>query len=524
MKRALSRLTRLPIGRQLGLAFATLLLLSGLVGGIALDSLQRVQQQSDALAERWLKGVGHVAGIRAAMLEARDYEIRHSRTADASYHAEYEAKVAEATQRAGEELAAREALALEQDDRDAVKAVQSQWEEYRKFAQKVLALGKSGQQMDAADISDGAASMGFDQLMVAVDLLATATFDGGAAAAKHARVVGDRAFAVVAGGIGATLILGIALAWGIVRGLLAQLGGEPRLAVDVAQRVAEGDLSTEIPVRKGDAFSLLARLAAMQTRLAETVSSVRRGAESVATASAQIAGGNRDLSGRTEQQASSLQEAAATMEELGATVRTNADSARQANQLALGASEVAQRGGKLVEQVVSTMGEIAQSSHRISDIISVIDGIAFQTNILALNAAVEAARAGEQGRGFAVVAGEVRSLAQRSADAARQIKGLISDSVGKVHQGTGLVGEAGKTMSEIVGAIQRVTDIVGEISTASAEQSHGVAQVGEAVAAMDRGTQQNAALVEESAAAADQLSQQAEELVRAVGVFRLQRG
>jgi methyl-accepting chemotaxis protein len=247
------------------------------------------------------------------------------------------------------------------------------------------------------------------------------------------------------------------------------------------------------------------------------------GSENVATASAQIAQGNQDLSGRTEQQASALQQTAATMDELGSTVRNNADNAAQANQLALGASSVAVKGGAVVGQVVETMKGINDSSRKIADIIGVIDGIAFQTNILALNAAVEAARAGEQGRGFAVVASEVRSLAQRSADAARQIKTLITASVERVDQGTALVGQAGKTMDEIVGAIQRVSDIVGEISSASAEQSSGVAQVGQAITQMDQTTQQNAALVEESASAAMSLQQQAQQLVQAVAVFRLSR-
>jgi methyl-accepting chemotaxis protein len=241
----------------------------------------------------------------------------------------------------------------------------------------------------------------------------------------------------------------------------------------------------------------------------------------VATASAQIASGNSDLSGRTEEQASALEQTAASMEQLGSTVRQNADNARQANQLALNASTVAVQGGDVVAQVVGTMKGINDSSRKIADIIGVIDGIAFQTNILALNAAVEAARAGEQGRGFAVVASEVRSLAQRSAEAAKEIKGLITASVERVAQGTQQADLAGETMTEVVGAIRRVTDIMGEISAASSEQSTGVAQVGEAITQMDQATQQNAALVEESAAAADSLQRQAQELVQAVAVFRL---
>jgi methyl-accepting chemotaxis protein len=311
--------------------------------------------------------------------------------------------------------------------------------------------------------------------------------------------------------------LGVAL----TRSIFGQLGAEPGDAARAVDAVANGDLAVSIPVRPGDSVSLMAALLRMRNSLVKVVTEVRGNSESVATASAQIAQGNQDLSGRTEQQASALQQTAATMEELGTTVRNNADSASQANQLAQGASAVAARGGDVVGKVVATMQGINDSSRKIGDIISVIDGIAFQTNILALNAAVEAARAGEQGRGFAVVASEVRSLAQRSAEAAREIKSLIGRSVEQVEQGTALVDQAGKTMDEIVGSIQRVTDIVAEISSASVEQSSGVQQVGQAVTQMDQATQQNAALVEESAAAAESLRSQAQQLVQAVAVFRL---
>jgi len=265
----------------------------------------------------------------------------------------------------------------------------------------------------------------------------------------------------------------------------------------------------------------LRALGEMQDALMRVVSTVRQNAESVATASAQIAQGNADLSQRTEEQASTLQQTAASMEELGSTVKLNADNAKQANQLAHGASDIAVKGGEVVSQVVATMAEINSSSKRIADIIGVIDGIAFQTNILALNAAVEAARAGEQGRGFAVVAGEVRNLAQRSAEAAKEIKALITASVERVDQGSALVDRAGTTMTEVVNSIRRVTDIMGEISAASSEQSSGVSQVGDAVVQMDQATQQNAALVEESAAAAESLRSQALQMVQVVAVFRL---
>jgi methyl-accepting chemotaxis protein len=293
-------------------------------------------------------------------------------------------------------------------------------------------------------------------------------------------------------------------------------------AMNLAESVAQGDLSARVEATGNDEIArLLTSLSRMSQNLAGIVSSVRLSSDSIATGSAQIASGNADLSQRTEQQASALQQTAATMEELGTTVKNNADSAKQANQLAEGASAVAAEGGEVVGKVVATMKGINDSSRKIGDIISVIDGIAFQTNILALNAAVEAARAGEQGRGFAVVASEVRSLAQRSAEAAKEIKSLIGRSVEQVEQGTVLVDQAGKTMGEIVSSIKRVTDIVGEITAASVEQSSGVEQVGQAVSQMDQATQQNSALVEQSAAAAESLKGQAAQLVQAVAVFKL---
>jgi len=286
--------------------------------------------------------------------------------------------------------------------------------------------------------------------------------------------------------------------------------------------VAQGDLTQAFHTARRDEIGLLVQeVEGMRQRYLHMLQQVRQAVDSITTASAEIATGNQDLSSRTEATANSLAQTAQSMEELTATVRQSADSAHQANQLASTAAEVAARGGRAVGEVVTTMGDINQSSRRIADIIGVIDGIAFQTNILALNAAVEAARAGEQGRGFAVVAGEVRSLAGRSAEAAREIKQLISDSVAKVESGTRLVQNAGTTMDEIVDSVQRVGQIVGEITSASSEQAGGIGQVNQAVATLDQMTQQNAALVEQSAAAAHSLRDQAGRLVQAVGVFKL---
>lgn len=320
------------------------------------------------------------------------------------------------------------------------------------------------------------------------------------------------------------LIVVLAVIFAVWFGIKTSLVAPMNRLIDSIRHIAGGDLVKSIEVDGSNEVGQLAEsLRHMQSELVRTVGDVRNGANAIYSGASEIATGNNDLSSRTEQQAASLEETAASMEQLTATVKQNAENARQASHLALSASETAQRGGNVVDSVVQTMRDISTSSQKIADIISVIDGIAFQTNILALNAAVEAARAGEQGRGFAVVAGEVRNLAQHSAQAAREIKTLIEDSVGKVDVGSTLVESAGETMAEIVSAVTRVTDIMGEIASASDEQSRGIDQVGLAVIEMDRVTQQNAALVEESAAAAAALEEQASRLTEAVAVFRIQQ-
>jgi methyl-accepting chemotaxis protein len=317
-----------------------------------------------------------------------------------------------------------------------------------------------------------------------------------------------------------TVVAVIALAWKIASSIKQQLGGEPNTASDIVRRIADGDLTVSVALAKDDDGSMMHAMKGMRNSLVDIVSRVRVGTESMATASREIAQGNQDLSNRTEAQAGALEETASSMEELTSTLKQNADNARQANQLASSASDVAVKGGTAVAQVVATMGSINESSRRIVEIISVIDGIAFQTNILALNAAVEAARAGEQGRGFAVVASEVRNLAQRSAAAAKEIKGLISDSVEKVDHGSTLVNQAGDTMREVVDSIGRVRDMVAAITTATIEQSLGVEQVNRAIIEMDGMTQQNAALVEQAAAAAIAMQDQASHLNEIVAVFQ----
>ena len=389
---------------------------------------------------------------------------------------------------------------------------------YYKLVQDDLVGAIKAKDMESARVAFSKANLAFIQHRDAIDQavkmatqLATDTEAQAAQTINWSNILLLAMFVVV-------LALCLTVALTISNGIVKPLSE----TVQVAQKFAQGDLTVHInDMGKSELGQLNLALRNMQQSLVNLVRNIQSGSQQVANASAEIASGNHDLSSRTESQASSLEETASSMEELGATVRQNADNARTANQLAQSASSVAVRGGEVVAQVVDTMKGINDSSRKISDIISVIDGIAFQTNILALNAAVEAARAGEQGRGFAVVAGEVRSLAQRSAEAAKEIKTLISASVDRVELGSKLVDEAGNTMQEVVASIRRVTDIMGEISAASTEQSMGVSQVGEAVTQMDQVTQQNAALVEEMAAAASSLKTQAEELLNTVNVLKV---
>ncbi len=327
--------------------------------------------------------------------------------------------------------------------------------------------------------------------------------------------------AMMAAMTGGLIVLAFVASEWVVRRLAAQLGGEPGYAKTIAAGIAQGDLTQSISLGRRDQGSMVRALGEMQAGLATTLREISASAEAIAAASGEISTGNLDLSQRTEQQAAALEKTAASMEQLTSTVRQNAENARQASTLAENASAVAEAGGNVVGRVVATMGEIDESAKSIRDIIGVIEGIAFQTNILALNAAVEAARAGEDGRGFSVVAGEVRTLAQRSATAAKEIKALIGASVERVANGAALAQDAGRTMDDVVRAVKRVTDIMGEISAASGEQSAGIDEIGRAVTQMDAGTQQNAALVEQAAAAAHALDDQAQSLKTLVGRFRL---
>jgi methyl-accepting chemotaxis protein len=408
--------------------------------------------------------------------------------------------------------------------RELFQVIQDTGPQFDRAIDQVVALDAKGETEAATRLLMSEASDLQNRLFKAVDDSALHQQELARTLADEARASARQSTLLMLGMAFLAAAVGGLVGWRILRNLSRQLGAEPAELSAAASQVAAGDLAPVPGAARAPQGSVLAALGDMQQSLAQIVAQVRTSSDSIATGSSQIATGNADLSHRTEEQASALQQTAATMEELSGTVRHNAEGARQADQLAKGAAGVAGRGGEVVGQVVSTMQSIQDSSRRIGDIIGVIDSIAFQTNILALNAAVEAARAGEQGRGFAVVAGEVRSLAQRSAEAAREIKALIGRNVEQVEQGTALVDRAGQTMQEIVASIQRVSDIVGEISSATAEQSNGIDQVGGAVTRMDQMTQQNAALVEQSAAAAESLKTQAQQLVNLVSVFRLASG
>jgi methyl-accepting chemotaxis protein len=523
---AMRAIANMKIGTRLGLGFATLLLLQLVISGIGMRQMAELSGRITSLTEvsqakaSALSEVENFVGARA--IAARNLALL---TEPAAQQADLErVKSAQAGLNKNMEI-----LAAFMKDPAATSAEERQmFDQLRGFEAKYLPIATTIVGLATTKKTDEAIkSLTQDCMPLLTQMMAhMESFDrlmkkDSAASAAAAQAAYQSAKWLILAITICSLSAGIFIAWWLTRSITRPIGE----AVGVAQRVAAGDLTARIEVTQTDeAGQLLSALKQMNDSLVKVVGNVRQSSDSIATGSAQIAAGNQDLSQRTEQQASALEETAASMEELGATVRQNADNAKQANQLALGASTVAVKGGEVVSQVVDTMKGINDSSKKIADIISVIDGIAFQTNILALNAAVEAARAGEQGRGFAVVASEVRSLAQRSAEAAKEIKSLISASVERVEQGTTLVDQAGVTMTEIVTAIKRVTDIMGEISSASIEQSAGVAQVGEAVTQMDQATQQNAALVEESAAAAESLKLQAQQMVQAVAVFTLTPG
>lgn len=508
----------LRIANKLVISFVGVLLLTATLGLFSIVQLGRVSQSTADISGTWMPGMRAALQIKAALSRIRASELQHILSDNDQDFSFYERSIAtQLTQLKGFEVKYL-SLVSGPEEKKLFVDFRKNLDAYLAENAKILGLSRLQKTDEARHLVRAESTRLYRVINDQLDQLGELS-EAGSARADHAAVEAFQTSRVWIGGLLAvSIVVGLLMAFWVARIVSRPL----QMAVDVATRVAAGDLSAHIEVRSKDETGQLMRaLRSMNDSLLNIVSQVRTGTDAIATASTQIATGNMDLSSRTEEQAGSLEETASSMEELTSTVRQNADNARQANQLAASASEVATEGGSVVGQVVDTMGEINASSKRIVDIISVIDGIAFQTNILALNAAVEAARAGEQGRGFAVVASEVRNLAQRSASAAKEIKELIDDSVDKVGSGSRLVEQAGNTMREVVVSVRRVTDIVGEIAAASQEQSTGIEQVNQAITQMDQVTQQNAALVEQAAAAAQALQDQAAHLSGVVSVFNI---
>jgi methyl-accepting chemotaxis protein len=511
-------LRNVSIGVRLGLGFAVILLFSMLITGISVWRLHDVAVATRNMMELPLAKERYISDWYAKIDSGVRRTTAIARSSDTTLGAYFAEEAKQSSVVSGELQKKIEALISSPEEKELFRLVSEQRKVYLDSRAQVSKLKADGHEAEAEQAFQNIFVPGSTKyLKVVNDMLQhqRASIDTTAReideVAKTSRNL-LLTLAVLALGFG------VVCAWLLTMGIVRPL----RTAVEIARKVAGGDLTAQIDASaKDETGQLLLALKDMNTSLLNIVSEVRSGTDSIATSSTEIAAGNQDLSSRTEEQAGSLEETASSMEELTSTVKQNADNARQANQLAASAAQVAVKGGEVVAQVVGTMESINASSNKIVDIISVIDGIAFQTNILALNAAVEAARAGEQGRGFAVVASEVRNLAQRSASAAKEIKTLIGASVEQVNAGSMLVAQAGSTMTDIVDSVQRVSDIITEITAASSEQSVGIDEINRAIGQMDAVTQQNAALVEESAAAAESMQHQAHNLAQVVSVFKL---
>ncbi|MFK3736398.1 methyl-accepting chemotaxis protein [Massilia sp. TN1-12] len=507
----------LSIGKRLGVGFTLILAVTVAIASFGMWRMHQVAESTRAMALP-LKKERLITDWNTQIFGAIRRTAAIVKSSDPSLSAYFKDDASATTGKSADLLKQIEPLLTDADEQALLKQIAEQRTLYRTYTNAAMKAKADGDQAQAVKILDESftpTAKRFQALLDQLIDLQHSKMDAHNEAILSSQTTTIELIAMLTA---CAVAIGAFSSWQLTRGIVDPI----RAAVGVAEDVASGNLTCRIdPQGKDETAALLRALRHMNDSLVGIVSQVRGGTDTIATASNQIGAGNLDLSSRTEEQASALEQTAASMEELTTTVRQNADNARQANQLAIAASQVATQGGAVVGEVVTTMNAINESSKKIVDIITVIDGIAFQTNILALNAAVEAARAGEQGRGFAVVAGEVRTLAQRSAAAAKEIKELIGNSVAKVDTGSKLVDQAGSTMEQVVTSIQRVTDIMAEISSASQEQTTGIEQVNQAIAQMDQTTQQNAALVEEAAAAAASLQEQASRLAQAVDVFKL---
>jgi methyl-accepting chemotaxis protein len=521
-KRKIMRLlSNLKIGARLGLGFGLALLMLCTVGGFGLLQASRLNAEAKELGTNWLPSVHVLAELNEEANEARRASLRHIlEDSPQDKKAQQDLRDTIVKTRFPKTLGDYEKLVSSDEEKKLFDQIKAEWDSYVSSDTAMLAFSNGGDALipRAREVASGTTFMAFSAVSKHIAQAMKLNHDGGDAATRSAAATYQQAKVIIITCLAVALLLTAAVAWTVTHSITTPV----HEAVEAAREVSSGNLTQRLnSADRSETGDLLRALGEMSGNLSRMVSDLRQGSEAIATASTEIAQGNADLSARTETQASSLQQTAASMEQMATTVRTNSETARQANQLAGHASEMAVNGGAAVGAVVNTMTQIQTSSRKIADIIGVIDGIAFQTNILALNAAVEAARAGEQGRGFAVVAGEVRNLAHRSATAAREIKSLITDSVEKINAGTDQVNAAGHTIDDVVAQVRKVADLIGEITASSSEQNDGVNQINMAVTQLDHATQQNAALVEQTAAAAESLRNQATLLNQSVSAFQV---
>jgi methyl-accepting chemotaxis protein len=508
----------LKITNKLLVAFVPVVAMTCVMGIFSIVQLVKVGNSSTEIAKNWMPATRHIGEVQTSLARFRISEATHILQEGEAEMAAADKALSTRRDIMRKQQEALVALVSDPEEKRIYAAFQQDLDAYMAESAKVTALSHAGNKDEARALFKGASNKIYRKINDEFEALSKYNDNGSDTSEQAAEQIFNMSRKLIIGALLLSVGVGLLLAMWVAR-IVARPLNE---AISVAQRVASGDLTADIEVGSRDETGMvMSSLRDMNQSLAHVVGQVRSSTDAIATASAQIASGNMDLSARTEGQASSLEETASAMEALTATVRQNADNARLANQLAQSASSVAADGGKVVGDVITTMEAINGASRKIVDIISVIDGIAFQTNILALNAAVEAARAGEQGRGFAVVASEVRSLAQRSATAAKEIKHLIEDSVRQMDSGTVLVQRAGNTMEQIVDSVRHVSDVVGEISASSVEQRSGIEEINKAIVQIDETTQRNAALVEEAAAAAGALQEQAAQLGTVVARFRL---
>lgn len=519
----MKKLSQLSLLTKLLSGFSILIVLMLLLGSAALYQLHLNNQNIESYRDSRLPGVRYTLEMRGTLSEIRLQQIQYIASVTDKEREGHRVELLEDTAIFQRALDSYTKLLTASGQKSLLDPIIEGFGQFSAVNQDVIAAVSKGQLEEASRISGAVSSKYRSQLMKDLAKLVDMEVEKGNAAAREASKGYQDAKYTLIGMLLLAVVMSGLLALFISRSISRQLGGEPRYAMEIMNEISTGNLLTAITLRPGDNHSLLAAISHMNQRLADTVRNIIDGSESITMASNEIAQGNSDLSQRTEEQAASLLQTSSNMQQLTQTVRQNADNAREASSLAQKTSDTASQGGEIVNDMLARMQEISDSSQKIVNIIAVIEGIAFQTNILALNAAVEAARAGSEGKGFAVVAGEVRTLAQKSADAAKEIKALIEGTVEKITEGSQQADKAGKAMTDVVDSVNQVSKIVADISMASDEQHIGIKEISVAIDQMDQVTQQNAALVEESATAAESLTEQGEQLRNAVRFFRVEQ-